>query len=192
MILRCAVAEDAKAVAAIYAPVVETTAISFEEFAPDEAEMRQRIARLGATFPWLVAESDGELEGYAYAGPHRARAAYRWSVDVSAYVREDARRRGIARKLYAGLFQILAAQGYHSAFAGVALPNAASLRLHRRTGFVEVGTYRNVGFKAGAWRDVTWLARTLRETESPPREPLPVGSIAAADIARWLAESADC
>jgi L-amino acid N-acyltransferase YncA len=177
---------DARALAAIYAPMVESTAISFEESAPDAAEMARRIATIGAAFPWLVAEVEG-IAGYAYASPHRARPGYRWSVDVSVYVRPEAQRSGIARRLYAGLFRALEAQHYYTAFAGVSLPNAASVALHRSAGFEDVGVYRNVGYKAGAWRDVLWLARPLRPATSAPREPLRLDDLPATALAALLA-----
>jgi L-amino acid N-acyltransferase YncA len=185
--IRRVTSDDAASVAQIYAPIVAATAISFEEHVPDAKDMQRRIAALAPNFPWLVAENDDAIEGYAYASPHRERAGYRWSVDVSIYIRERARGLGIGRKLYATLFAILARQRYYSAFAGVALPNAASLALHRSVGFTEVGTYRNVGFKNGAWHDVLWLARPLQPLESPPREPRPLDTLPAAEIAALLA-----
>ncbi len=138
---------DAAAIAAIYAPIVEDTIISFEEIAPSADEMRSRIEDISATFPWLVAERAGRLLGYAYASRHNERAGYRWSVNVSAYVDAAARRGGVASSLYRALFALLEAQGFHRAFAGITLPNDASVGLHRSLGFELVGIYPEVGFK---------------------------------------------
>lgn len=152
---------DAAEIAAIYRPIVEDSTISFEERAPDEREMARRIAQVTQAYPWLVAEQDGRLAGYAYASRHRERACYRYSVDVSVYVAHDARKAGIARALYETLFTQLAQLGFHRAFAGIALPNDASLALHRACGFEPVGVYKEVGWKFGRWVDVAWFARAL-------------------------------
>jgi L-amino acid N-acyltransferase YncA len=170
-IIRLATGDDAEAVRAIYAPFCEAGShVSFEVEAPSVGEMRRRIETTLGRHPWLVAEEGGEILGYVYAGPHRERAAYRWSVDVSAYI--GRRRSGVGRGLYRSLFEILKLQGFVSAFAGATLPNEASVGLHRAMGFEEVGVYRRVGFKAGAWRDVVWWRLALREPPDEPGEPL--------------------
>jgi phosphinothricin acetyltransferase len=170
--VRLALPADAAAVAAIYRPIVEATTISFETEAPDEGEMRRRIIETLAAYPWLVCERDGQLAGYAYATAHRVRGAYRWSVDTSVYVHPDFQRRGIGQGLYRSLFAILTAQGFFNAFAGISLPNAASVALHERAGFKPIGVYRNVGYKLGAWRDVGWWQLTLNEPDRQPEPPL--------------------
>jgi phosphinothricin acetyltransferase len=151
---------DAATCAAIYAPFVAETCISFELEAPDTAEMARRIADYGASHGWLVAEVDGRVAGYAYGSPHRTRAAYASSCDVAVYVGPAFARRGIGRALYAELLARLAGQ-YHAAFAGIALPNEASVGLHEAMGFTPVGIYREVGWKMGGWRDVGWWQRLL-------------------------------
>lgn len=172
MKIRTAHPDDAPAIAAIYAPVVAGTAISFETEPPDAAEMRARIAKtLGAGLPWLVAEADGVVCGYAYASKHRERAAYQWSVDTTVYVADGRRGQGVGRALYCALLPLLAELGYCQAFAGIALPNAASVGLHEALGFAPLGVYRNVGFKLGQWRDVGWWQRALREPDPVPRAP---------------------
>ncbi len=177
--------DDAEAIAAIYAPIVERTAISFEEVAPSIDDTRARIEEIGETWPWLVFDDGGGVLAYAYASGHRTRAAYRWSVDVSAYVREDARGRGLARALYEVLFGILAAQGFHRAYAGIGLPNEASIALHRSVGFEPVGVYREVGYKFGAWRDVSWWERALGSAGTPP-DPIPLSALAPAVLDELL------
>jgi phosphinothricin acetyltransferase len=164
---------DAAGCAAIYAPYVLASATSFEEVAPGEGEMADRIARTSTTHPWLVAERGGELLGYAYACRHRERPAYRWSTDVSVYVGEARWRHGIGRRLYEDLFERLRRQGFRTACAGITLPNVASVALHERLGFLPVGVYRRIGWKAGAWRDVGWWQLDLAtEGAEPPAELL--------------------
>jgi len=161
--LRSATPDDAAALLAIYAPIVESTTISFETEPPTLEEFTARIQKAVAKWAWLVAEQDGQCVGYAYGSMHRERAAYRYSVEVSAYVAESARRRGIGALLYHELFAALAARGYCNALAGIALPNAASVALHESVGFTAIGVFRNIGWKFGAWHDVAWFERQLRD-----------------------------
>lgn len=175
--IRLARPDDARVVAAIYEPAVTESAVSFETDPPDEAEMRRRIDRTLPDHPWLVCERDGEVAGYAYAGPHRERAAYRWSVDVSAYVHPDHRRQGVGRGLYESLFAILSLQGFVNAYAGIALPNPASVGLHESMGFEPVGVYEGVGYKHGAWRDVGWWQLRLVERPDDPEPPIDVSAV---------------
>lgn len=175
--LRLALASDAEAILAIYAPVVRDTPISFETEVPSVDEMRGRIAKYLETYPWLVLERDGRLDGYAYASAHRDRKAYQWSVDVSCYVHGDARRRGVGKRLYTALLAILERQGFHAAFAGIALPNAASTALHEAVGFREIGRYREVGYKAGAWRDTAWYQCMLGAARPDPPPPTPLRAL---------------
>ena len=177
--IRLARVSDAGAIAAIYKPIVESTTISFEEHAPGEDTLRVKIADGMVRYPWLVEDVEGAVLGYVYASEHRARAAYRWSVDVSAYVHESARGRGIGSRLYRALFGLLERQRFHRAFAGIALPNEASVALHRAVGFTPVGVYREVGFKLGAWRDVMWMERPLGPSEPPPGDPLALAAVGA-------------
>jgi L-amino acid N-acyltransferase YncA len=165
-------ARDAAACAAIYAPHVEEGVTSFEESAPDRAEMEDRIGSIAGGYAWLVAEEESRIAGFAYACRHRSRAAYRWSVDVSAYVAAGQRRRGHGRRLYEALFEELRERGFHVACAGITLPNEASVALHEGLGFEPVGVYREIGWKGGAWRDVGWWQLRLGPSPSgPPAEP---------------------
>ena len=152
--IRMANPDDAEGTLAIYAPVVRETTISFELEPPTVAQMRGRIEATLPRLPWLVAASEAGIVGYAYASRHRERAAYQWSVDVSVYVAEQKRGKGLGLALYAPLLGILRDLGYYSALAGIALPNPASIALHEAMGFRPVGVYRNIGYKQGAWRDV--------------------------------------
>lgn len=158
--VRVATVADADAIAAIYEPAVLGSVISFEETAPDAAEMARRMAAGTAFCPWLVYEEQGIVLGYAYAGPHRKRAAYRYSCEVSVYVHPAAHRRGIGIALYEALFSRLRAMGMVNVYAGISNPadNPGSVRLHERFGFELVGVFRGIGFKNGAWHDVGWWA----------------------------------
>lgn len=189
LLFRVATPGDAPAIAAIYAPYVRDTIISFETEPPDEAEIARRIERLGAQYPWLVAEQGDAIVGYAYGSEHRARAAYRWSADATAYVDASAQRRGIGRALYRRLFALLHAQGCVNAFAGIALPNAASVGLHEAMGFRPIGVYRQVGWKLGAWRDVGWWQLVLSEAPRDPVDPIPFAKLDAATVMAVLGDS---
>ncbi|HYE46379.1 MAG TPA: arsinothricin resistance N-acetyltransferase ArsN1 family B [Caulobacter sp.] len=169
---------DAEAIAAIYAPYVVGTAISFEETAPTSDEMARRIASTLPTFPFLVFEEAGAVLGYCYGAAHGARPAYRWACNVSVYVAQAAQQRGVGRALYSALFELLDRQGFHALFAGIALPNAGSVALHEAMGFEHLGTYHKVGFKLGAWRDVGYWRRGLREG-LPAADPIPFQALGA-------------
>ena len=177
--IRLAAPADAAAIANIYRPIVESTTISFETEAPDEAEVRRRIAETLTAYPWLVCQREGQIAGYAYATKHRVRSAYRWSVDTSVYVHPDFQRRGIGQGLYRSLFAILTAQGFFNAYAGIALPNPASVALHERVGFRPIGVFKNVGYKVGAWRDVGWWQLALNEPTREPQPPLDLAAVRA-------------
>ncbi|MDQ3851194.1 MAG: N-acetyltransferase family protein [Actinomycetota bacterium] len=171
---------DAAACAAIYASYVRGAAASFEDEPPDAVAMGARIAATSVTHPWLVAEREGRVVGYAYGCPHRERAAYRWASDVSVYVDRAHHRAGVGRALYAALLELLRRQRLFVACAGITLPNPASVALHESFGFVAVGVYRNIGWKAGEWRDVGWWQLELRApVPGPPAEPLRPQDLAA-------------
>lgn len=161
MHIRQASADDAGACAAIYAPYVTESWISFEEITPDGDEMARRIADYGASHGWLIAEIGGAVAGYAYGSTHRLREAYKTSCDVAVYVDPGFARQGVGRALYEHLLPALKTRSVHAAFAGIALPNLASIALHEAFGFTPIGTYRQVGWKLGGWRDVGWWQRLL-------------------------------
>lgn len=162
---------DAAAIQAIYAPYCESSAVSFETSAPSVDEMGRRIRRTSQQFPWIVGELDRSLLGYAYGSQHSERAAYQWSVDATVYVSPQAQRIGLGRALYTSLFRILALQGYYKAYAGIALPNPASVGLHEAVGFEPVGIYRGVGYKLGRWHDVGWWQISLQPESAEPSPP---------------------
>jgi phosphinothricin acetyltransferase len=153
---------DAGACAAIYAPSVTDGVASLEERAPEPREMAERIRIISRSHPWLVAEIDGEVVGYAYGSRHHERAAYRWAADVTVYIAAAHHRRGVGRALYGALFGLLERQGIYELCAGVTLPNDGSVALHESMGFVPVGVYRDVAFKFGRWYSVGWWQMSLR------------------------------
>lgn len=175
--IRLATANDAAAIAAIYAPFCESSVVSFEYAAPTPEEMATRIRTVTANWPWLVFDEDGIVAGYAYANRHRERAAYAWAVDTAVYVAEAYRRRGLGRALYAALFDVLKAQGYFKACAGITFPNAASAGLHEAAGFTLVGMYRGIGYKKGGWHDVAWYEAALQPEHPDPPAPLPLSAV---------------
>ena len=172
MQIRLARPSDAAAVAAIYAPHVSEGVASFEASPPTEAEMAERISRTVSERPWLVYEDGGTIWGYAYAARYRDRRAYQWSVETSVYVHRQKHRAGVGRALYRVLFQELTRLGYYNAYAGITLPNAASVALHESFGFAPVGVYRHAGFKLGRWWDVGWWQKSLCAHTVPTDAPV--------------------
>ena len=187
--IRLATAEDAEAIAAIYAPCVRGTPITFESIPPTAAEMAQRIAQTLPRRPWLVREQGGQLQGYAYASAFAQRVCYRWSATTTVYVHPDHWRHGVGRSLYRALLSLLAVQQFRSAYAGITLPNEGSVGLHEAMGFESVGVYRDAGHKLGRWHDVAWYQRALQpdapRAEEHPAEPLDVDSVLASQSPLW-------
>lgn len=180
--IRLATTADAAQCAAIYAPHVRASAVSFEADAPSADEVAERIGRTLERFPWLVCAAGDEVAGYAYAGPHRQRAAFQWSVEVSVYVKDGHQREGIGRALYTSLFACLRALGYYKAYAVIALPNDASVGLHEALGFRHIGTFNDIGYKLGRWHPVGYWELSL-QPPSPPAAPVPVPD--AIGTAEW-------
>jgi phosphinothricin acetyltransferase len=171
--IRIATEDDAEEVLRIYAPVVRDQVTSLETVVPSVKEMRHRIRTTLTQFPWLVYQAERELHGFAYASAYRSRQAYKWSVEVSIYVDLAVRRQGRGRALYERLFEVLREQGYCAAIAGIVVPNDASQRMHEALGFRPAGIIPAVGYKHGAWRDVSWWIVRLRPpTEDEPAEPI--------------------
>lgn len=168
--IRPARPEDAAVLLPIYSPFVEASAISFETDVPTIDEFAARIEKAVSGWQWLVAERNGQCVGYAYGSLHRERPAYRWSVEVSVYLRAGFLRQGIGSALYASLLPDLAAKGFCNAYAGITQPNAGSVALHRRAGFKPIGVFEAVGRKFGQWHDVAWFHRRLRAL--PPADLL--------------------
>jgi phosphinothricin acetyltransferase len=178
--IRMATPDDAAVVRAIYAPFVETTAVTFESEVPPVEEMATRIRTTLPRYPWLAAERDGAVVGYAYAASWRSRAAYRWAVETTVYLRDDARGQGVGRAIYRTLLACIRLQGFRLALAGITLPNPASVGLHEGFGFRAVSVYRACGHKLGAWHDVgMWEIELAPRTDVNPAEPLDVATARA-------------
>lgn len=170
LLIRLARPDDAAVIAAIYRPYVEHSRISFEETPPDGDEILRRIAN--PIHPWLVAQEDQEIVGYASTSPMRSRAAYRWSVETGIYFRKSAQRRGLGQVLLKTHIDLLLRQGFVTAIAGISLPNDASVALHEKLGFTLSGVERGVGFKLGEWVDVGRWQLDLAPRAQDPCEPL--------------------
>lgn len=173
MRIRPATPADGSRLAEIYRPAVVGSTLSVEPVAPDGTEMARRVLDTVAHKPWLVAETDRVL-GYAYAGPHRVRASYAWSVEVSIYTDPTAHRRGIGSALYASLFAILRLQGFQNAYAGITVPNPPSRAFHEAHGFRLIATYPRVAFKDGRWLDLQWFGLSLGNHPADPAPPRPL------------------
>src|ERR1700733_4019439 len=169
MLIRPAKEEDAGFMSEIYGYYVLNTAITFETELPAKETFQKKIRT--SPYPWIVAAEQTEIIGYAYASKHREREAYRWSVDFGIYVNKDFHQKGIGKRLYQKLKEITTELGYFNAYAGIALPNEKSIRLHEYTGFKKIGVYENVGFKLGKWRSVSWWHLQLNEYTNSPGEP---------------------
>ena len=167
MTIRDARRSDVPAMLAIYAPFVEHTAVSFEYDVPTEAEFARRLEEHQAAFPWLVCEENGRVMGYAYAGRAFERAAYGWNAEISCYLAPELRGRGVGRRLYARIEEILTRLGYYKLFAVVTSANAPSVAFHRALGFRDAACFRNVGYKQGGWYDVLWLEKTICARPEP-------------------------
>jgi L-amino acid N-acyltransferase YncA len=169
-------ASDAAGCAAVYAPFVDGSPVSFEESPPSALEYSKRIERLNRTHAFLVADDDGRVAGFAYAGPHRERPAYRWSCESTVYLDPSYHRKGLGRALYTVLFDLLERQGYVTVLAGITVPNDASVGLHEACGFTMIGAFPRIGWKAGSWRNVAWMSRHLGLETEDEREPASPGA----------------
>ena len=174
--IRLARPEDTTQILEIYRPHVLDTATSFETELPSISEFHGRIGDTLIKFPWLVYEIEKQVIGYAYAGPHRSRCAYGWSVESTAYVSSRHHGKGVGTKLYSQLFKLLKTQGAVNVFAGITQPNLASVRLHESLGFVQIGTFKDIGFKLGKWWDVGWWQLQLQKPDQPDAIQAPVNS----------------
>ena len=177
--IRSACESDAAALARIYAHYVEKTAITFEYTAPDMVEMERRRQEISQHYPYLVAETDGKVIGYAYAHAFYGREAYAWSVESSIYVDVNTRKHGIGRKLYEALEKALKSMGILNINACIAVPRDdqdpyvtnGSLDFHQRLGYTLVGHFHNSGYKFDRWYDVVWMEKMIGPHTVHPRFP---------------------
>ena len=177
--LRIAKEADVPAILAIYAPYILTTTYSFEYDVPTEADFLARFRRITAQYPWLVWEENGEILGYAYAGPPYERAAYAWCAEPSVYLKPEARGRGIGAKLYRALEEILKLQGYQVLYALITEENTGSLRFHEKAGYRFSVLFPRCGYKFGRWLGLIWMEKRLNSVETPSNKPVSWQSIGA-------------
>lgn len=170
--LRLADGRDSAALVEIYRPYVEHTSISFETQTPSVAEFRRRMEDYSAKFPYILAEADGCILGYAYAHAFHDRAAYDWTVETSIYVSEASRGQHVGRRLYDALLSLLTMQGIKNACAVITIPNESSLAFHKALGFVTGGIFPDFGYKLGAWHAVAYLYKPLAGGEPAPVVPI--------------------
>ena len=173
MHLRLARAEDSDALRQIYAQYIETP-VTFEYCLPSQQEFAARVAGILEYYPYLMCEEEGRLAGYAYAHRQMEREAYQWNAELSIYLHREFVSRGLGRRLYSALMELLRLQGIHTVYGGVTLPNEPSERLHRSLGFQCAGVYRSTGYKCGSWHDVAWFEKRLWPDDG---EPVPTRSL---------------
>ena len=188
-LIRMAAPGDAGAMLAVYAPYILETAITFEYQVPAEEEFRGRVEEILRRHPWLLAEEEGKVLGYAYAAPYRSRAAYQWDAEGSVYLAREARGRGLGTALYRCLMELLEAQGMRNFYGCITHPNPASEALHRALGFREAGVLPRSGYKLGRWWDVLWMERPLGSGDEEPRPPVPLGLLPEEKVAEALARA---
>lgn len=196
--IRPACPQDAAALLKIYAPYVNETAVTFEYDVPSMPEFRGRIERTLAMYPYLVAQTDGEMMGYAYAGAFQPRAAYRWAAEISIYVRMDGRRMGVGRRLYAALEQALRAQGVVNLYACIASVSRLddyltrdSVAFHERMGYRLAGQFDACGYKFGRWYDMVWMEKHIGGHTAPQPPVRPFGDVRVEMEAVWNAQGDD-
>lgn len=189
--IRFARPEDGPSLLEIYAPYVTDSAVTFEYAVPSEEEFTRRVRDISAEYPYLVCGAGETILGYAYAHPLRERAAYRWSAELSVYLRRDRSLRGAGRALYAALIALLRLQNVRTVYGCVTAPNPESQRLHALFGFRDAGVWRSAGYKRGEWHDVLWFDREIGNRAVPPAPLLPAGSVDPAAADRILKDAAD-
>lgn len=190
MHLRLATPSDAAALLEIYRPYIATP-VSFELTPPDETEFAARIADYGSQYPYLVCEGGGRALGYAYAHRAQERAAYGWNAELSIYLRPEATGRGLGRRLYTALMELLRLQGVKTAYGVVTVPNAASEGLHEALGFRRIGVFYNTGYKCGAWRDVAWFEKALAPYDPEPAPLQPFRTLPPETVQAVLQRASD-
>lgn len=182
--------DDCQGMLEIYGPIIQNTATSFEYEVPEISEFQSRVLKIQDRYPWLICLWDGALAGYAYAGAHRERAAYQWSVEQSVYIHPKFYRLGIARSLYKALMSVLKLQGFYTALSGITLPNEVSVAFHESMGFSPIGIYRNIGFKFDQWHSVGWWEYQLQPYSKQPATPVFLDQISSSREFNEILQSA--
>ena len=191
MRIRTATTADVPALVDIYAPYVRETAISFEYEVPTLQDFESRVTRTLTRYPWIVAERDGTILGYAYASAFHPRMAYAWCADLSVYIACGERRRGAGRVLERAVAALCAALGYRRLYALVTEENAASIAFHEAVGYRRVAFFPEQGYKMGRWLGVYWLEKELNGAACAEHFPRSMEELSAGERARLLAEACD-
>lgn len=186
---RLATEADAQELVEIYAPYVRDTSISFEMDAPSVETFAKRIRDISAIYPFIVAQVDEKIVGYAYASRYKERAAYRWNVELSVYLLSECHGHGLGRMLMNALMEILGKQGVRMAYSCITLPNAVSVAMHEKLGFHKAGVLADAGWKLGKWREVVWFEKRLGKGDGKPSPVTPVGDMDAQAILDIYAEN---
>lgn len=189
IIIRPIQISDSVQVLEIYRPYIENTNITFEYTVPELSDWQKRIIDYKNQFPWLIAESNGEILGYAYAAKHRDRIAYSWCCESSVYLSDNAQGKGLAKILYQKLFEILKLQGYINVYAILTSPNPKSEKFHESFGFNDVGRFYKAGFKFDEWHNTRWMQLHLNEHKIPPGEIIPFSEIEQSDEVQMILRS---
>lgn len=185
MTIRLAAPKDGEALLAIYAQYMDTP-ITFEYELPSQGEFCQRIEEICSGYPYLVAEEEGRVLGYAYAHTLRERIAYQWAAELSIYLAPSAQGRGLGTALYQCLLELLALQGVRTVYGCVTAPNPASEALHGKLGFRLCGTFHKSGYKSGQWWDVLWLEKEIGEYQKAPEPLVPFPRVDREQVRRAL------
>lgn len=181
MTIRFANSNDCPSILKIYSQYIHTP-ITFEYTLPAQQEFTERIAAISSTYPYLVCEENNTITGYAYAARHRDRAAYQWSAELSIYLDQSSTAKGLGRQLYTTLINILKLQGIRTVYGGVTVPNEKSEAFHKALGFRILGSFHNVGYKDGKWRDVTWFEKEIGDYSTSPQPLISIGDIPAKQL----------
>lgn len=176
--IRFATVYDAEALLSIYGQYIDTS-ITFEYVLPSVSEFQERIRQISQGYPYLVYEENGAIRGYAYAHRHQERAAYQWNAELSVYLDRRIQSRGVGKKLYAALLELLTAQGVKTAYGCITLPNRKSVGLHKAMGFSSAGVHHRAGYKNGRWHDVVWYEKALGPYGDDPAPVTPIGAVGA-------------
>lgn len=188
MNLRFATPDDSLQILGIYAQYIETP-VTFECALPSQKEFSRRIADIFQFYPYLVCEEDGKIMGYAYAHRHMEREAYQWNAELSVYLDRSSTSRGIGKKMYTLLIEILKLQGVKTVYGGVTAPNEKSEALHKSLGFHVAGTYHKAGYKAGKWHNVTWFEKAVSEYDPFPQPVISITGVPQAQLQKLLNNS---
>jgi len=184
--IRFANRNDAEGILAIYAPYIKESSVTFEYEVEEAAKFCEKIEHVLEDYPWLVAEKNGIIIGYAYATRHRDRSAYQWCAESSIYVHSDYAGNRVGSILYETLHEILIKQNIVNLYAGIAQPNEPSTMFHIRMGFTPVGVYKKVGYKNGQWHDVVWVHKTLIKHNDHPAPPVKFSDAALAPVVQQI------